>query len=147
VRRRVAQAYFGDGLIDKNGVYDARDPATRLIQLDEYGCDVRVLVHRSPTTGETNLGVETRRGLCDHGIPVRSIEKLHHKFVISSGSYEGAANSPQVLMGSHNMTLDALRYNDEVLMRIKGSNSTYDLYKGHWDDMWQFSQGECAWND
>ena len=143
---RVAQAYFGDGLLDKNGAYDGRDPATRLIQLKEGGCYVSVLVHRNPDTGGTNLGEETRQGLCNYGIPVRSIEKLHHKSVISSGSYEGAANSPQVLTGSHNMTVDALRYNDEVLVRIKGSYSTHDLFNGHYNDMWAFSQGECAWN-
>jgi hypothetical protein len=142
---RVAQAYFGDGLMDKNndGSEDYNNPAGELARLRHQGCSVAVLGHRKPGTTETTLGSATVAKLCAAGIAVRSIEKLHHKFVISSGSYEGAASSPQVLTGSHNMTLDALRYNDEVLLRIKGSYSTYDLYNGHFNDMWAFSDYEC----
>jgi hypothetical protein len=143
---RVAQAYFGDGLLDKdgNGSEDYANPAAELARLKYGGCNVAVLGHRRPGTNETNTGDATTAKLCAAGIPVRSIEKLHHKFAITSGSYEGATSSPQVITGSHNMTKDALRWNDEMMVRVNGSQALFDAYNNHFYEMWLFSEDECA---
>lgn len=145
---RVAQAYFGDGLLDKdgNGVEDAANPARALVDLKNGGCSVAVIGNRKPGTNETNTGDATTAKLCAAGISVRSIEKLHHKFAITSGSYEGMTSSPQVITGSHNMTKDALRYNDELMVRINGSQALYDAFNEQFNEMWAFSRGECSWN-
>ena len=142
---RVMQAYFLDDLLDApGGGVAGRTPAHELVDLKQRGCAVAVLVDRAPDG--PYIESQTRTMLCNAGIAVHSHPSIHDKVALtSSGLWYGPAgtNYPMVFTGSHNMTLNALRHNDEVLLKIYGSQGAYNAYTSHFFTAWNASTSVC----
>jgi phosphatidylserine/phosphatidylglycerophosphate/cardiolipin synthase-like enzyme len=141
---RVMHTYFVDRLLDNVSGHDA---AHKLVSLKQGGCDVFVLVHREDDApiyrGPTKIEPDTLNLLCHAGIPVRSIQRMHDKFVISSSDYGSLDNVQEIMTGSHNLTYPALHYNDELLIRISGAPTIYNAFFTHFQEAWFQSWDEC----
>jgi hypothetical protein len=143
---RVMQAFFLDDLINEHDGNPLHTPVHELIDLKRRGCTVQVLGHEDDNGWW--IGFDTENLLCDANIPVRYHESIHNKLVItSSGLWYGPAtpstNYPMVYTGSHNMTENALRNNDELLTHMYGSQLTYDIYNNYFVTAWNQSWVLC----
>lgn len=108
-------------------ITDAR-PAVidKLISLHRQGCRTWVAVG---SIGSTSLS-----RLRSAGIPVRQAP-VHDKAFIVSARYAGSADVRSVVLtGSHNLTASALRYNDELLVKVTDSRPMYDAFYTHFND-------------
>jgi hypothetical protein len=124
------EIYVMQTYLDPDGFRSS--PIDKLVWLKERGCTITTIVNRNDT-GDYAIGDASRKKLYCAGIPVRWA-KVHDKMLITRSTTAGAHNRPQVMTGSHNMTKSALRYNDELLVRMYESDSLYNAYKGHYDD-------------
>lgn len=114
----VMQTFFED---------ERRTLSTRLVELRRGGCAVYVVIGQR-SDGSAALGSGVRADLCGAGIPVRSRPNIHNKAVVLYGIYNGSWKKI-LFTGSHNWTLNALRYNDEILARVgHGSGAIYDAF-------------------
>lgn len=116
------------------------DVSEKLKQMDNSGCYVQV-IYRDDT-----VGAEVKADLLDksgryNGIQswrfpdsFKDKETLHSKYLAIEGYYYGASNQKWVWTGSHNYTRPALRYNDEVLLRVAGA-SFHDAFRQNFRDM------------
>jgi phosphatidylserine/phosphatidylglycerophosphate/cardiolipin synthase-like enzyme len=142
---RVAQAEWGDGLITTSNPQSA-NPAQALADLYKAGCNVAVIVHEKDD-GTSILddpdAQQTRATLCNAKVPVRSIPLMHDKIAIAGPSYGGNANNWNVMMGSTNTSKNALRTNDELLVRVRYSQQLFDLYNTHWWEEWAYGHNVC----
>ena len=123
------------------------DDAKRLIQLDNAGCYVQVIISAHGVSEDVqkilkqntkNGGIELRnasRDLDGNG----SIDRYsHEKVVMVSGNYNGNTSSKIIWVGSHNFTYNAFRGNNDVILRIASSNA-YDTMSAHFDFMRKYA--------
>ena len=119
---RVAMAYFTAGrsyLVDDLDTVQAR------------GCDVKVIASGNNTSPEVESKLIDLLGAGN----VRIVDGVHSKYLLVSGQYLGEKRDI-VWTGSHNYTVNALRNNDETLLKITDSAIHAD-YAADWQDMWQ----------
>jgi phosphatidylserine/phosphatidylglycerophosphate/cardiolipin synthase-like enzyme len=105
------------------GLYLAR----KLLALDNAGCIVKVIYGAPGAAVVEELRRHTRHGGIDlydsrydldgDGIPDRYV---HFKYMLISGNYAGDRSSWFVWTGSANWIRYALRYGDEVVLRVNG---------------------------
>ncbi|HET6740839.1 MAG TPA: phospholipase D-like domain-containing protein [Kribbella sp.] len=116
-RIRVMEASIND---TRSAVVD------KLISLHDAGCKVWVDVGAIQSASLSKL---KSAGIGVHQSPV------HDKTIIVSARYAGsAAVRPLVFTGSHNLTASALRYNDELLVKVEDSQPMYDAFYTHFND-------------
>jgi hypothetical protein len=90
------------------------------------GCSIGVVVGNKPD-GTANIDSGPRTILTNAGIPIEH-GPVHDKYF-----FMNHASKPfTVVTGSHNFSLPAWRHNDEALVEISNSQSTYDAYYNHW---------------
>ncbi len=123
---KVAMAHFTRG-----------DVSEKLKQMDNAGCYVQV-IYRDDTVGaavKADLLDKSGRynGIQSWRFPKSAVHTLHSKYLAIEGYY-GASDQKVVWTGSHNYTRPALRYNDEVLLRVTGA-SFHDAFRQNFRDM------------
>jgi hypothetical protein len=110
---RIAMAFWDDGRIAI---------ANKLGDLEDHGCDVRVLMrHAGPQDSQTVIDT-----LRKHHIPVglypdQHDANIHSKYMAIDSKYDtgGTYEHRQlVFTGSHNYLGSSLRKNDETLLRV-----------------------------
>lgn len=82
-------------------------------------CQIRVIVNQIDAGVLSQLkgaGIEVRQG------------PTHDKMMLIHSS----TTPYRVLTGSQNLTKSGLRYNDELLMQINGSQGAFDAFANHW---------------
>lgn len=90
------------------------------------GCSIGVLVGNK-SDGTANIDSGPRAILANAGISIEH-GPVHDKYFFMHG-----LNKPYtVVTGSHNFSLPAWRHNDEVLVELSNSQSTYNAYYDHW---------------
>lgn len=125
---RLAVAFFTNG----------RDAlAERLRQMDRDGCDVGVVLRESSdidSPGNAVLG-RLESGDIEVGMFYEDEEiQLHSKYLAIEGVYGERDDAQVVWTGSHNYTVSALRYNDEVLIEIYDGD-VYDAHRHDWNQL------------
>jgi phosphatidylserine/phosphatidylglycerophosphate/cardiolipin synthase-like enzyme len=97
-----------------------------LVSLHQNGCQIWV------DTG--SIQSQSLSALKAAGIPVHT-SPVHDKAIIIYGRYNGStADRPVILTGSHNLTESALRYNDEILVKVEDSQPLYNAFYNHFND-------------
>ncbi|MGH3366107.1 MAG: phospholipase D-like domain-containing protein [Nocardioidaceae bacterium] len=115
--------------------------ARKLVNLDDAGCIVRV-IYGAPTARVASIlkrrtshgGIalyDSRRDSNNNGVADKYV---HMKCLMISGHVRRDRSSWKVYTGSANWTREALRYADEVILRISGGGP-HKRYKVHWNDM------------
>ena len=119
---------------------DARAPvAVRLAEKVTEGCTVEALLKDSSTTpGSTVLSTLVAGGV-DVSLFVESstLSTIHSKYLLVDSDYDtGSGPIPRQLVftGSHNYTGNALRNNDEQLMRVDDP-TVFAEFSANWDLM------------
>ena len=98
----------------------------KLVSLHQQGCHTWVDVG--------SIASKPMSTLKSAGIPVHR-SPVHDKTIIVFGRYAGSsADRTLVFTGSHNLTLSALRYNDEILVKVGDSQAMYDAFFAHFND-------------
>lgn len=116
-RIRVMQAAINDTRLEV---------INKLVQLKQGGCHVWVAVE--------NIQPQALAALKAAGIPVRK-STIHDKLFLIYGKYgDTTVDRTVVLAGSHNLTLSALRHNDELLIKVTDSQPMYDAFYTHFND-------------
>lgn len=114
--------------------------AEKLWELDDAGCIVEVIYHPTTTdppivaaltkAGGRNGGVKVTRAYEDRNGDGVAEHFLHNKFMIVNGIYLGDTSSKIVFTGSANWTNTALRYGNEIMLKINDP-TTYAGYSSH----------------
>ena len=104
--------------------------AQKLRQLADQDCWVDVAINNSE-----DVSAEVRRLLANHPrINVDNAQSngrwMHAKYLLVEGNYGGVKNSKVAFVGSHNLTINALRYNDETWLKI-ASASVHDKFRAN----------------
>ena len=60
--------------------------------------------------------------------------RVHSKYLLVEGSYDGERDAHWVFTGSHNYNLTSLRRNDEALLRLN-NKTVYRQYVANFDTM------------
>jgi phosphatidylserine/phosphatidylglycerophosphate/cardiolipin synthase-like enzyme len=98
----------------------------KLVSLHQQGCHTWVDVGSIDSQPLSTLKAA--------GIPVHT-SPVHDKAIIVYGRYAGStADRTLVFTGSHNLTASALRYNDEILVKVEDSQAMYDAFYAHFND-------------
>lgn len=117
--------------------------AEKLRDLSNAGCDVRVAI--SKTQGDYSR--DALVAILSNGkIKVVDMDKnkdssgnyknyLHHKYIAINGYYSDDSSSKVVFTGSPNLSSSAIRYSNEVMIRIY-TTATYDSYNSNFNTMW-----------
>ena len=123
-RVRVAMALFTG---------ERTEIAKRLVDLKAKGCDVEVLA-REAGKGTAKVIVDIlQAGL----VPVRffpsaSGNNIHSKYLLVDSPFGADGKSRRlVFTGSHNYTGEALRHNDEVLLRVE-DDDVFKRFMANW---------------
>jgi phosphatidylserine/phosphatidylglycerophosphate/cardiolipin synthase-like enzyme len=117
----TARGYANDTSVNGEAV------AKRLAALKAGGCAIGVIVGNKDGTTTANIDSGPRAILTNAGIPIEH-GKVHDKYFFMNGG----GKPPTVVTGSHNFSLPAWKHNDEVLVELSNSQSTYDAYYNHW---------------
>ncbi len=97
-----------------------------LVGLKRGGCQIWVAVE--------SIQPQALAAFKAAGIPVRTAP-IHDKTILISAKYaDSADHRTVVLAGSHNLTLSALRHNDELLIKVTDSQPMYDAFYTHFND-------------
>jgi phosphatidylserine/phosphatidylglycerophosphate/cardiolipin synthase-like enzyme len=67
----------------------------------------------------------------------------HNKYVLVNGVYDGNRSSKLVFTGSANFTQVGLRYNNEVVVKLR-ANTAYDLYHNNFQTIYSFKTKTAA---
>ncbi len=114
--------------------------AKKLSDLANAGCKVRVIISKKnyskdplvTLTSNSKIKVIDMDANIVNGNPgVFS----HNKYMIINGYYDGSSSSKTVFTGSHNLSMSAIKYNNELIIRVKDS-VVYDKYLGNYNTMW-----------
>jgi phosphatidylserine/phosphatidylglycerophosphate/cardiolipin synthase-like enzyme len=98
----------------------------KLVSLHQQGCHTWVDVG--------SIDAQPLSALKAADIPVHT-SPVHDKAIIIYGRYAGStADRTLVFTGSHNLTASALRYNDEILVKVEDSQAMYDAFYAHFND-------------
>ncbi len=123
--------------------------ATKLRDLSNAGCDVRVAISKS----QGDYSRDALIAILGNGkIKVIDMDKnkdssgnyknyLHHKYIAINGYYYDDSSSKVVFTGSPNLSSSAVRYSNEAMIRIY-TTATYDSYNSNFNKMW--SQGRTV---
>ncbi|MGW6240724.1 phospholipase D-like domain-containing protein [Streptomyces sp. NPDC055094] len=128
--------------------------ASKLVAMKKAGCLVYLAGDGNPNGGGTGVpslgrtvtslvsGKLTQRVECWEDPPTSGAPKigLHSKYVLVKGTYEGVANKKIVWTGSHNYSWQALRSNDETLLKIDDA-VIHDQYKANHDHLMRYCAG------
>jgi hypothetical protein len=117
---RVLQTLFNDAR--------GADVAREIVRLRDGGCWVWVLV--DSVDGVASMNSAVKDVLCGK-VAIHKRANIHDKAFVIRGNYSGTFKSI-VLTGSHNLTPEALRNNDEILARVGASSGPlYNAYVDH----------------
>jgi len=98
----------------------------RLVGFKRGGCKVWVVLE--------TIDRESWDRLHAAGIPMHQA-KVHDKTFVISARYDGSAKPRSVILnGSHNITKSALRYNDELLVKLTDNSTMYTAFFNHFND-------------
>ncbi|MET9799455.1 phospholipase D-like domain-containing protein [Streptomyces sp. NPDC006368] len=130
--------------------------ASKLVAMVNAGCSVTLAADADPDGGKPGSGqpsmhpdVEailygklTQRVECWENPPSGRTDKigLHSKYLLVNGTYDGVAGKKIVWTGSHNYTWQALRNNDETLLKIDNA-ALHDLFKANHDELMSYCAG------
>lgn len=118
--------------------------ANKLVAMKSAGCSVILAADGDPNGGGTGTpsmgstvegiisGKLTQRVECWENPPAGRTGNigLHSKYLLVNGTYEGVAGKKIVWAGSHNYSYQALRQNDETLLKIDNA-AIYDQFKAN----------------
>jgi phosphatidylserine/phosphatidylglycerophosphate/cardiolipin synthase-like enzyme len=103
----------------------------RLHELAQGGCSVRIAVNYvdgSPDYVDMDGPAQTELCTQTHGdLKVIAVRKMHDKAIAAYGTFVGTYRAT-VWTGSHNVTQNALRKNDELLFRVDGASALADQF-------------------
>ncbi|MFD9566719.1 phosphatidylserine/phosphatidylglycerophosphate/cardiolipin synthase family protein [Streptomyces sp. NPDC059994] len=128
--------------------------ATKLAAMVDAGCKVYLAADANPNGGGTGLpsmgktvesilyGQLTQRVECFETPPAGHTVNIgiHSKYLLVNGTYEGVANEKVVWTGSHNYSWQALRSNDETILKIN-DDAVYDQFKANHDQLMSYCAG------
>lgn len=117
---RVAMAIFTNG---------RKNLADKLVALKKAGCGVEAVLGES-------VAPEILSALKAGGVGVTPYESatgesVHSKYLLIEGTYDGAPGRKLVWTGSHNYSDNALRDNDETLLKVDDA-AIFDAFKANW---------------
>ncbi len=117
--------------------------AEKLWQLNNDGCDVQVVISKGETDDEIvrklTRPTKSKRGAIEVRNADKSGEFVHHKYLLINGKYLDDTSAKIVFTGSPNLTRVALRYNNELMVRIT-SDSIFDSYAGNFNKIFKVSK-------
>jgi len=113
-----------------NMINDSRSAVVeRLVDFKERGCTVRVAAY--------SIDSGNRDRFHAAGIPYKTGLKIHDKAIIIKARYDGSSTPRTIILtGSHNLSYSALRYNDELLVKITDSKDLYRAFVDHFQDLY-----------
>ncbi|GGP37828.1 phospholipase D-like domain-containing protein [Streptomyces melanogenes] len=128
--------------------------ATKLASMVDAGCKVYLAADANPNGGGTGVpsmgktvesilyGQLTARVECWETPPAGHTTNIgiHSKYLLVNGTYEGVANEKVVWTGSHNYSWQALRSNDETILKIN-DDAVYDQFKANHDTLMSYCAG------
>lgn len=106
----------------------------RLRDLAAQGCTVKVVYGIMADEVKQVLLSEPRVELRALGTGGALPGRVHSKYLLIEGSYDGERHARWVLTGSHNYNLTSLRRNDETLLRLN-NKTVYQQYVANFDTM------------
>jgi phosphatidylserine/phosphatidylglycerophosphate/cardiolipin synthase-like enzyme len=122
---------------DHAGGFTREEIARKLHQLADDDCWVDVAVNDS-----AEFSAETRALLHHDRINVDKAlagpRWMHAKYLLVEGNYDSTHDNKVVWMGSHNLTINALRSNDETLLKID-SNKVHDQFRKNFRKIMELS--------
>jgi phosphatidylserine/phosphatidylglycerophosphate/cardiolipin synthase-like enzyme len=123
-RVRVAMALFTG---------ERAEIAKRLVDLKAKGCDVEVLARESGKgTAKVIVDILQAGSVPVRFFPSATGNNIHSKYLlIDSPLGAGGKSRRLVFTGSHNYTGEALRHNDEVLMRVE-DDDVFKRFMANW---------------
>jgi phosphatidylserine/phosphatidylglycerophosphate/cardiolipin synthase-like enzyme len=107
----------------------------QLTRIKKRGCTVRVLVSKVAIFGKKIKKKLDKAGIEYHYM-LNTKKYTHHKFILYQGDYDGKKNQQIVWLGSHNLTDDANRINDEVVVKVS-EHHIFNAYKKHFNNCWK----------
>ena len=121
--------------------------AQRLWNLDNAGCDVS-LVYSSRNTEAVVVAALKKSGGKNGGIKMHNADQRsklgvdfdkysHNKYILVNGIYDDNRSSKLVFTGSANFNRVGLRYNNEVVVKLR-SNTTYLSYYRNWATIYRY---------
>ncbi|WP_318275498.1 phospholipase D-like domain-containing protein [Streptomyces pharetrae] len=128
--------------------------ADKMVSMVDAGCSV-ILAHDSDPNGGGDgvnsmgrtvegilSGQLTQRVECWETPPAGRTGNigLHSKYLLVNGTYEGVAGKKIVWTGSHNYSYQALRSNDETLLKIDNA-AVFDQYKANHVQLMSYCAG------
>ncbi|WP_406311388.1 phospholipase D-like domain-containing protein [Streptosporangium sp. NBC_01639] len=106
----------------------------RLRDLAAQGCSVKIVYGIMDDEVKKVLLAEPRIELRTLGDGSALPGRIHSKYLLVEGSYDGDRNAHWVFTGSHNYIETSLRRNDEVLLRLN-NKAVYRQYVENFDRM------------
>lgn len=122
----VNQAYFTNY---------RRKVVNQLTRIKKRGCTVKVLVSKVAIFGKKIKKRLDKAGIEYHYM-LNKKKYTHHKFILYEGDYDGKKGQKIVWLGSHNLTDNANRMNDEVVVKVPEEHIFY-AYKRHFNECWK----------
>jgi phosphatidylserine/phosphatidylglycerophosphate/cardiolipin synthase-like enzyme len=102
--------------------------AERLRALAVGGCEIKVLTESMEPSVRSQLSHS--RIQVSHG-------PVHDKSILVNARYDGSdARRTIVFTGSHNLSRNALQYNDELILKLADSPDLYNAYLDHFQRAW-----------
>ncbi|MCL7380667.1 phospholipase D-like domain-containing protein [Streptomyces sp. 35G-GA-8] len=128
--------------------------ASKLVAMKNAGCLVYLAGDGNPNGGGVGVpslgrtvtsivsGKLTQRVECWEDPPTSGAPKigLHSKYLLVEGTYDGVADRKIVWTGSHNYSWQALRSNDETLLKID-NGAIHDQYRANHDHLMRYCAG------
>ncbi|MEV0387419.1 phospholipase D-like domain-containing protein [Nonomuraea sp. NPDC050643] len=108
--------------------------AERLRDLAGGGCRVQIVYGIMDDAVKTVLAAQPRVELRTLGSGGALPGRIHSKYLLVEGSYDGERDARWVFTGSHNYNETSLRRNDETLLKL-GDRSLYRQYVANFDRM------------
>ncbi len=117
------------------------DLAQKLWSLDDAGCEVEIITNTQNVEPEI-MAALTKKG-SHHGGPIvrnaaQGVYYVHDKYLLINGKYAGDSSAKIVFTGSHNFTSQGLRYNNDVLLKIR-SNAAFNAYDDNFSMLRDFA--------
>ncbi|MGB2787503.1 MAG: phospholipase D-like domain-containing protein [Candidatus Saccharimonadaceae bacterium] len=114
--------------------------AKKLSDLANAGCKVRVIISKKNYSKDplVTLTSNSKIKVIDMDANIVDGEPgvySHNKYMIINGYYDGSSSSKTVFTGSHNLSISAIKYNNELIIRIKDA-VVYDKYLVNYNTMW-----------
>ncbi|TDD41942.1 phosphatidylserine/phosphatidylglycerophosphate/cardiolipin synthase family protein [Nonomuraea terrae] len=108
--------------------------AERLRDLAAGGCEVKIVYGIMDDEVKAILEAQPRVELSSLGSGGALPGRIHSKYLLVEGSYDGGRDAHWIFTGSHNYNETSLRRNDETLLRLNDRN-VYRQYVANFDRM------------